>query len=311
MRIIFMGTPKFAAVSLQRLLQASLDIVNVVTVPDKPAGRGLHLQASAVKELALQNNLSVLQPENLHDPDFISALQAVRPDLIVVVAFRILPEEVIKIPPRGTVNLHASLLPKYRGAAPIYWAIINGETETGLTTFYIRKTVDTGNIIDTVKVEIGPEMTTGELHDILADRGADLLLKTIRAIEQNRARAYIQNEALASKAPKIKHQDCQINFNKPVQNVHNLIRGLSPFPAAFTYWQKKLIRLYSTRVVDLQKKDTPPGTIVDIINKEKLIIQCEPGWLEVREVQLESKKRMSVQEFLRGHALAVGERLVS
>jgi methionyl-tRNA formyltransferase len=311
MRIIFMGTPAFAAVSLQRLLQASLDIVTVVTVPDKPAGRGLHLHVSAVKELALQNNLPVLQPENLHDPDFISALKALAPDLIIVVAFRILPEEIIKIPPRGTVNLHASLLPRYRGAAPIYWAIINGETETGLTTFYIRKTVDTGNIIDTVKVEISQEMTTGELHDILAERGADLLLKTIRLIEQGRAKAFVQNEALASKAPKIKHQDCQINFNKPVQNVHNLIRGLSPYPAAFTYWQEKLIRLYSTRVIDLQKKDKPPGTIVDIVNKEKLVIQCAPGWLEVREVQLESKKRMCVQEFLLGHTLLAGDKLVS
>jgi methionyl-tRNA formyltransferase len=311
MRIIFMGTPKFAAVSLQRLLQASLDIVTVVTAPDKPAGRGLHLHVSAVKELAQQHNLPVLQPEKLHDPDFISAVQACAPDLIVVVAFRILPEEVIKIPLKGTVNLHASLLPKYRGAAPIYWAIINGEAETGLTTFYIRKTVDTGNIIDTVRVEISPEMTTGELHDILADRGAELLVKTIRLIGQGRAKAYVQNEALASKAPKITHQDCQINFNKPVQSVHNLIRGLSPFPAAFTYWQEKLIRLYTTRVVDLQKKDQPPGTIVDIVNKDKLIIQCAPGWLEVREVQLESKKRMSVQEFLLGHSLAAGERLIN
>jgi methionyl-tRNA formyltransferase len=309
MRIVFMGTPRFAAVSLYRLLQAGFDIKAVVTVPDKPSGRGLHLQASAVKELALNHGLPVLQPDNLNDVGFISTLMSWQPELFVVVAFRILPEEVFTLPPRGTINLHASLLPKYRGAAPINWAIINGEAESGLTTFFIRKAVDTGNIIDTARVEIGPDMTAGELHDILADKGADLLIRTIRSIEQGRVKSYIQNEALASKAPKLKHENCLINFKQPVQKVHNLIRGLSPYPAAYAYWQDKLIRLYTTRVVDLQKKVKIPGEIVDLEAGEKLIIQCDPGWLEVGEVQLEGKKRMQVNEFLRGHPMKAGEKL--
>ena len=309
MRIIFMGTPRFATVSLNRLFQVNADIVAVVTVPDKPAGRGLHLHASPVKDLALQNGLPVLQPEDLKNPGFISVLKSFRPDLIAVVAFRILPEEVFTLSPLGTINLHASLLPKYRGAAPINWAIINGETETGLTTFFIRKAVDTGNIIDTMKVEIGPQMTAGELHDILAEKGADLLLKTIKSIEQGRAKTYIQNEALASKAPRISKEDCLINFNQPVQMVHNLIRGLSPHPSASTMWREKLIRLFSTRIYELQKKVKPPGEIIDLPDKEKLIIQCNPGWLEVREVQLEGKRQMMVEEFLNGHKMKLGERL--
>ena len=304
-----MGTPRFATVSLNRLFQVNADIVAVVTVPDKPAGRGLHLHASPVKDLALQNGLPVLQPEDLKNPGFISVLKSFRPDLIAVVAFRILPEEVFTLSPLGTINLHASLLPKYRGAAPINWAIINGETETGLTTFFIRKAVDTGNIIDTMKVEIGPQMTAGELHDILAEKGADLLLKTIKSIEQGRAKTYIQNEALASKAPRISKEDCLINFNQPVQKVHNLIRGLSPHPSASTMWREKLIRLFSTRIYELQKKVKPPGEIIDLPDKEKLIIQCNPGWLEVREVQLEGKRQMMVEEFLRGHQMKVGEQL--
>ena len=304
-----MGTPRFATVSLNRLFQVNADVVAVVTVPDKPAGRGLHLHASPVKDLALQNGLPVLQPEDLKNPGFISVLKSFRPDLIAVVAFRILPEEVFTLSPLGTINLHASLLPKYRGAAPINWAIINGETETGLTTFFIRKAVDTGNIIDTMKVEIGPQMTAGELHDILAEKGADLLLKTIKSIEQGRAKTYIQNEALASKAPRISKEDCLINFNQPVQMVHNLIRGLSPHPSASTMWREKLIRLFSTRIYELQKKVKPPGEIIDLPDKEKLIIQCNPGWLEVREVQLEGKRQMMVEEFLNGHKMKLGERL--
>jgi len=309
MRIVFMGTPRFAAVSLNRLIQASSEIMAVVTVPDKPAGRGLHLQTSAVKETAIKNGLTVLQPDNLKDEGFISTLKSYLPQLFVVVAFRILPEEVFTLPPLGTVNLHASLLPKYRGAAPINWAIINGETESGLTTIFIRKAVDTGSIIDSVRVEIDPDMTAGELHDIMADKGADLLLRTIRAIERGRVKSFVQNEALASKAPKLKHEDCLINFKQPVQKVHNLIRGLSPFPAAYSYWQNKLIHLYATKVNDLQRKIKTPGEIVDLPNREKMIIQCDPGWLEVREVQLEGKRRMKMDEFLNGHALAIGDKL--
>jgi methionyl-tRNA formyltransferase len=311
MRLVFMGTPHFAVVSLSRLLDASFDIKAVVTVPDKPAGRGLQVQISPVKEYAGQKGLTVLQPEDLRNTTFISALQALQPELLVVVAFRILPQEVFTLPPRGAVNLHASILPKYRGAAPINWAIINGETETGVTTIFIRQAVDSGNIIESLKVEIGEDMTAGDLHDILAEKGAELLVRTIHAIEQGRVKSYVQNEAMASKAPKLRHEDGLINFRQPVQKVHNLIRGLSPYPAAYTFWQNKILRLFSSRVNDLQRKTGTAGEIIAIPDRGRLIIQCDPGWLEVREVQLEGKRRLKVDEFLNGYPLRAGESLQS
>ena len=236
-----MGTPQFAVVSLNKLLAADKNVVAVVTASDKPAGRGLKLQASPVKKVALMAHLPVLQPDKLSDPDFIQKLSTFKADLFVVVAFRILPESVFTMPPKGTVNLHGSLLPKYRGAAPINWAIINGESETGVTTFFIRKEVDTGNIIATRAIPITANMTAGELHDFMAEVGADLLLETIRKIESATVKTTEQDETLSTKAPKIHREDCIINFNQSAQNVHNFIRGLSPYPAAYTYLKGKKI----------------------------------------------------------------------
>jgi methionyl-tRNA formyltransferase len=304
MRIIFMGTPEFAVVSLNKLLSAGINIVAVVTVPDKPRSRGLKLQPSPVKIAADAAGLPVLQPDKLKEPQFISALQDLKPDLIVVVAFKILPEEVFTIPPMGTINLHGSLLPKYRGAAPINWAIINGETETGVTTFFIQKKVDTGNMIAQAKIPITENMTAGELHDIMAQTGADLLLDTIKSVEDRSYQLTTQDESQVSKAPKIHKSDCEIDFDQPAQKVHDFIRGLSPYPSAFTHIGGKLIKLYDSRIVDHGSINESPGTRLKAQGSE-LHIACKSGIISIGEVQLEGKRRMSVEEFLRGNPLDV------
>jgi len=295
-----MGTPQFAVASLNKLLSEKFDIVGIVTVPDKPQGRGQSVQASPVKIAAQKYNLPILQPEKLKDERFIFSLKEFKPELIVVVAFRILPEEVFTIPPFGTINLHGSLLPKYRGAAPINRAIMNGEKETGATTFFIQKSVDTGNIIDMVKIPITENMTAGELHDIMAEKGAILLAQTCKKILTGNVETILQDNSLVTKAPKIHKDDCQINFNQPVETVHNFIRGLSPYPAAYTKLNDKTIKLFSSQVHDKKKIEFSPGTISKILNNQEFIIQCNPGLLSIKEVQLEGKKRIGVGDFLRG-----------
>ncbi len=321
MRVIFMGTPEFAVVSLNKLLSAGINIVAVVTVPDKPRGRGLQLQPSPVKIAAESAGLPVLQPPSLVDPQCIADLRAMKPDLIAVVAFKILPEEIFTMPPLGTINLHGSLLPKYRGAAPINRAIMNGETETGVTTFFIRKKVDTGNIIARSKITITPNMTAGELHDIMAAKGADLLLATIKSVENKSFILTTQDDSQVTKAPKIHKQDCEINFDQPAEKVHNFIRGLSPYPAAYTYINGKMIKLYKSRILDTgysirdrryaigdkEALGLSPGHIIEITNDE-LIISCRDSAIAIGEVQIEGKRRMSVAEFLRGHKLQVGDK---
>jgi methionyl-tRNA formyltransferase len=329
MRVVFMGTPEFAVESLNKLLSAGINIVGVVTVPDKPQGRGLKLQPSPVKIAAQNAGLPILQPTSLVEAQCIAPLCEMKPDIIVVVAFKILPEQIFTIPPLGTINLHGSLLPRYRGAAPINWAIINGEIETGVTTFFIQKKVDTGNIIMQEKIAIGPDMTAGELHDIMAGQGADLLVKTVQAVETDNYKLSTQDEAQVSKAPKIRREDCEINFNQPAQQLHNFIRGLSPYPAAFTYLNGKMIRLFKSRMLDtgqIMDDLVPasrldgdilagkpwafgllPGKIIKITNYE-LQIACRDSAIAISEVQLEGKKRMTVAEFLRGYKLKVGDR---
>ena len=308
-----MGTPDFAVVSLNKLLAARVNIVGVVTSPDKPKGRGQKLQSSPVKIAAESAGLPVLQPESLVATQCIVSLQELKPDLIVVVAFKILPEEVFTIPPMGTINLHGSLLPKYRGAAPINWAIIHGETETGVTTFFIQKKVDTGNIIAQAKIPITENMTAGELHDIMAQTGADLLLETIKSVETKSYTLTTQDESKVTKAPKIHKSDCEINFDQPAQQVHNFIRGLSPYPAAYTFLDGKMIRFFRSRILDagswmLDKSNMYDlGQIMQITNDE-LLITCRDSTLAVSEVQLEGKRKMSVEEFLRGHAISIGTR---
>lgn len=302
MRIIFMGTPEFAVASLDALIAAGCDIVAVITAPDKPAGRGQVLSESAIKKYAITNHIKVLQPEKLKDPDFLAELQSLRADLQVVVAFRMLPEVVWNMPAKGTINLHASLLPQYRGAAPINWAVINGETESGVTTFFLQQQIDTGNILFTEKVAIPEDFTAGDLHDKLMNKGAGLLVKTVKAVESGKYNQQPQDHLTdgteLKHAPKIFKEDCKINWAQPVEQVYNHIRGLSPYPTAFTELNGKVLKVFSStnETADIE---TAPGTYLTD-NKTYLKFACTNGYVSVKDIQLEGKKRMSIEEFLRG-----------
>ncbi|MFB2120021.1 methionyl-tRNA formyltransferase [Parapedobacter sp. 2B3] len=303
MRIIFMGTPEFAVASLAALLAAGEDIVAVVTVPDKPAGRGRKLQQSAVKQYALSKRIPVLQPEKLRDADFLAQLRAFRADLQVVVAFRMLPEVVWNMPAQGTVNLHASLLPQYRGAAPINHAVINGETESGVTTFLLQHEIDTGHILFTEAVGIGPNDTAGDLHDRLMTVGAQLLVKTVHAIANGTAEPVPQqNLATAGAlkhAPKIFKEDCLIEWHEPVASVHNLIRGLSPYPGAHTELDGHTLKIFKA-APEKAAVAHPPGTyLTDGVSLLK--VACIDGYIHIEELQLAGKKRMDTADFLRGY----------
>ena len=298
MRIVFMGTPEFAVPALQILLDNGYEIPAVVTAPDKPGGR-LGMQQSAVKQFALERGLKVLQPEKLKDAAFLESFRALQADLLVVVAFRMLPEVVWSLPPLGSVNLHGSLLPKYRGAAPINWAVIQGEKETGLTTFFLKKQIDTGDILFQESLPIGPDETAGELHDRMMRLGAALVLKTVRAIELGTAQAQPQTDALATLAPKIFPEDCRIDFDRPVAQVHNFIRGLSPYPGAWTTLDGKILKILRARPVETGPTATPPGQFFSD-GKHWLRIRAADGLLEVLELQLEGKRRMPVKDFLNG-----------
>lgn len=295
-----MGTPEFAVSSLDILVQNGYEIVGVITVPDKPAGRGHKLQQSAVKKYALEHNLPILQPEKLKDPVFIEQLQALNADLQVVVAFRMLPAVVFQMPRYGTFNLHASLLPQYRGAAPINWAVINGDTESGVTTFFIEQQIDTGNIIFQEKTPIAPNQTAGELHDVLMDIGAKLVLKTVQAIEAGNCTTQPQpNLPELRPAPKIFTETCCINWQQPTAQVYNFVRGLSPYPAAFTTLHDKILKIYQAKPI-IEMYNQTAGTFVTD-QKTYLHIATADGWIDVLELQMEGKKRMGVQEFLRGN----------
>jgi methionyl-tRNA formyltransferase len=305
MQIVFMGTPEFALPSLKILLDSDYKIVAVITVPDKPSGRGLHLSPSPVKRLAIQNQLTILQPERLKDPSFIMNLESLKPDLFVVVAFRILPPEVFRIPKLGAFNLHASLLPKYRGAAPINWAIIRGEKETGVTTFFLQEKVDTGNIILQARLPIGLDETAGELHDRLAEIGAEIILHTVRMIESGKAVPKLQDETLVSLAPKIFKGHCKIDWTKSAKEIHDLIRGLSPKPGAYTLHGSTLLKIYQSKIFDNVQRGEP-GEV--ICTDSKLVIKTGGSAVEIIEMQQEGKKKLTAEEFLRGYRVNVGEK---
>jgi methionyl-tRNA formyltransferase len=302
MRIVFMGTPQFAVTSLDELLMAGCDIVGVITAPDKPAGRGQKIAQSAVKEYAVAKGLKVLQPVNLKDQDFLEELKALDAELQVVVAFRMLPGIVWTMPIRGTINLHASLLPQYRGAAPINWVLINGEKETGVTTFFLKQDIDTGNLLFTEKITLTGKETAGELHDRLMNKGAGLLVKTVKAVESGRYSELPQHELTdgseLKSAPKIFKEDCVIDWINTTETVFNLIRGLSPIPTAYTKLNDKILKIYRAE----QEVTTPtiqPGALLSD-NKTYLKFACTDGYISVTDVQLEGKKRMGIEEFLRG-----------
>nr|WP_295877533.1 methionyl-tRNA formyltransferase [uncultured Chitinophaga sp.] len=302
LRIVFMGTPDFAVASLDILVENGFNIVGVITAPDKPAGRGLQMQESAVKKYAVSKGLPVLQPEKLKNPEFIAQLAALKADLQVVVAFRMLPEVVWNMPPEGTINVHASLLPNYRGAAPINWAIINGETTSGVTTFKLQHEIDTGDILLADKVTIREDETAGELHDELMHTGARLLLKTVQAIAAGNAQETPQANIPAADikhAPKIFKETCQINWQEPLDKIYNLVRGLSPYPAAWTTLQGKTIKIYKAHK-EPGKPSIAPGEF-DTDQKTYVRMAAPDGYLYLDEVQLEGKKRMDIEAFLRGY----------
>ena len=303
MRIIFMGTPEFAVASLDILIQNNYNVVAVVTVPDKPAGRGQQIQQSAVKKYAIEKGLTVLQPEKLKDEQFIKELTALKADLQIVVAFRMLPEIVWNMPPLGTYNLHGSLLPKYRGAAPINWAIINGETESGVTTFKLKHEIDTGNMLFQQSTPIYPTTTAGDLHDSLMHIGAELILKTVKAIESNNYVLKPQNDSEIIHAPKLYKETCKINWDNAAEKINNLIRGLSPYPTAFTEYVDKKNQVIAVKIykaeVEITEHKLPVGTIVSDL-KKSLKVACSNGFISIIELQMAGKKRMLVDEFLRG-----------
>jgi methionyl-tRNA formyltransferase len=300
-----MGTPEFAVPSLNKLYEAGYDIAAVVTAPDKPAGRGMQLTQSAVKKYAVEKDLQILQPEKLKDPSFIQTLKSLNADIQVVVAFRMLPEIVWNMPPLGTINLHASLLPQYRGAAPINWAIINGEIETGVTTFKLQQQIDTGNILLQEKVKIHPDGTAGTLHDKLQYTGANLLLQTIQQIENGEIEETPQPSifnlysSTLQTAPKIFNETCQINWDKTTDEIYNLIRGLSPSPTAFTFLNEKKLKIFSAEKEKSTESNEPGKIITD--HKTFLKFAALDGFISLKEVQLEGKKRMQIEDFLRGY----------
>ena len=303
-----MGTPEFSVPSLETLLGAGYTVPAVVTAADKPRGRGQKLSPTAVKSFALSHGLRVLQPENLRKPTFAREVQSLHPDLIVVVAFRILPREIFTIPRLGSFNLHASLLPRYRGAAPINWAIMKGETETGVSTFFLEEVVDTGGVLLQRSVPIAPEDDAGTLHDRLATVGAAVVLETVRMIEEGRARPVPQNNALASPAPKLQKADCQIDWALPARDIHNRIRGLSPSPVAFTFHKGRIIRIYRSQVLDALSSGDHGSVEVSV---HSLWVHTGDRLLSILELQQEGKRRMRIDEFLRGYRVATGERFSS
>lgn len=305
MKIVFMGTPGFAVPSLNVLVESGFDIAAVVTAPDRPSGRGQKVQYSEVKKYALEKGLTVLQPKKLKSDAFLDQLKDISPDLMVVVAFRMLPKEVWDLPSKGTINLHASLLPNYRGAAPINWAIINGETETGATTFFINEKIDTGDIIDTIRIPILEKDTAGTLHDKLMISGADLLLSTVKGIQGGIIKSSPQNPpSVIKEAPKIFKEDTVIDFNRPAKEVIDFIRGLSPYPTASSTLinEKEMpIKIYGASVTDMPT-ESQSGKLE--IQKNELLVSCSDYKISLEELQLAGKKRMKASDLLNGLTLS-------
>jgi methionyl-tRNA formyltransferase len=305
MRLVFMGTPDFAVPSLRRLVENGYTPVAVVTGPDRPRGRGQRLQATPVKEAALAMGIkNILQPESVKDPAFAEQLRILEPDVIVVVAFKILPPEVFTLAKHGTFNLHGSLLPKYRGAAPINRAVMEGETETGVTTFFLEPTVDTGRIILQERMPIGPDETAGEVHDRMMELGAEAVVQTIRLIESGRVSPLPQDNAQATPAPKIFKEDARISWDRPAGKVHNFVRALSPYPAAWTMHGSTMLKIYRTRPAAGSGK---AGEVLTAAGK--LVVACGDGAVEILELQQEGRRVLKAEDFLRGYAIEPGSRM--
>lgn len=302
LRIVFMGTPGFAVPSLNILLENGYKVVGVITSTDKLGGRGKKkVIESEVKQFAISKGLKILQPSNLKSPAFIEELRSLKANLQIVVAFRMLPEVVWAMPKLGTFNLHGSLLPKYRGAAPINWAVINGDKETGVTTFFLKKEIDTGDLIFQERMPIGPNETAGEVHDQMMILGAKTVLKTVKAIEKQAVNPQQQDDTQATKAPKIFHETCEIDFNQNSQAVHNFIRGMSPYPAAWTILDDKKLKITRAKF-HLADHQLTPGTF-QTDNKNYIHIATSDGFIEVELLQLQGRKRMDTVAFLNGYTI--------
>lgn len=303
LRIVFMGTPEFSVESLKTIVDAGYKVVGVITAPDRPAGRGRKLQQSAVKKFALEHDLPVFQPTNLKSPEFLEELENLHVNLQVVVAFRMLPEKVWRLPEYGTFNLHASLLPHYRGAAPINWAIINGENETGVSTFFIDEKIDTGEMILQEKVNIAPSESAGSLHDTLMTTGAQLVLKTVRAIENGPVKTHPQKETGSLKqAPKLNRENTRIDWSAPLDQIYNLIRGLSPYPSAWTYLnngnEEIVMKIYDAEKVN-EEHTLETGKVLQQEKEVKIAVQG--GFIQLKEIQLPGKRKMIVRDLLNGY----------
>lgn len=308
MKVVFMGTPDFSVPTLQELINSEHEVVAVVTQPDKPKGRGNKVLFTPIKEVAINNNINVYQPKKLREEDFINEMKLINPDVIVVIAFgQILPKSVLNIPKYGCINVHASLLPKYRGAGPIQWSIINGESITGITTMHMDVGLDTGDMIFKEEVVIEDNDTGGLLHDKLSVVGAKLLIKTLEEVQNNTAPREKQNDHQSTYAPMLEKSMGNIDWEKEASIIELLIRGLNPWPSAYTYLGNKILKIWSATVIE-DKYNGNPGEIVDI-TKEGFIVKCGKHNLLINEIQLQGKKRMSSDAFLRGHSLTKGETL--
>ncbi len=307
MRLVFFGTPDFALRCLEKILSSKHRVAAVVTAPDKPKGRGMKLEPPEVKRVARERGLDILQPANLKDPDFLKRLSSYQADLFCVVAFRILPEEVFAMPPQGCINLHGSLLPKYRGAAPINWAIIQGEKQTGLTTFFIRRQVDTGDMILQEKIEIGPDETFGELHDKMADSGGDLLIRTMDLIEAGPIKPICQDNSQATPAPKLTPELGNIDWSRKASDIHNLVRGLSPRPGAYTSRDGRKVTILRTKLAGASKSNAAPGEITQADPQKGIIVACGLDSVQILQIKPESGKAITGAEFVRGYRLIAGE----
>ena len=310
MRVVYMGTPAFAVPSLEALIERpEHEVAGVVTGPDRPKGRGLKTASSPVKETALRHGIPIWQPEKLRDPGFLDALRTLDAGLFVVVAFRILPDELLAIPPLGTINLHPSLLPRYRGAAPIQWAVMNGDEVTGVTTFLVERRVDAGDILCQETVPIGPEETAGELHDRLSRAGADLLLRTVDRVADGQIGSHPQRGE-ATPAPKISREDGRIDWRLAARAIHNRVRGLNPVPMAFTTWRGQRLRIMASQPVCLEGEEgRAPGEIVSADERRGITVQTGEGGLRLAMVQPEGRSRIEGAEFVRGYRPAAGDLL--
>lgn len=302
MKIVFMGTPDFAVPSLQKLIDEKYYIAAVVTQPDRPKGRGKKMVAPPVKELAVKYDIPIFQPERVRNPEFIETLRSIAPDLIVVIAFgQILPKEILDIPTYGCINVHGSLLPKYRGAAPIQWAIINGEKITGVTTMFMDEGMDTGDMILKKEIPIEPEYTAGDLHDIMAPVGADLLKDTLDELIRGNIKREKQDEDEATYAPMLKKENGLIYWSQPSYKIINLIRGLSPWPSAYTFYKDQMMKIWKAEVYNKTYEHHTIGEIVEVIRNKGLVVKTGDSSLLITEMQAPNGKRMAVEEYLRGH----------